>query len=175
VRNALAAAAAAIAAGATLESIRAGLAQVRAVPGRLSACKGLRKQIVIDDSYNANPGAVKAAIDVLAEYTSPRQLILGNMAELGPQAETLHRDVARYAAEQGIEVLWCVGPYAHTQVDTFLKCGKNVSAKAFANNAALIAELSTVAPAVVLVKGSRSAGTEIIVAALCGDNHQGVR
>jgi UDP-N-acetylmuramoyl-tripeptide--D-alanyl-D-alanine ligase len=176
VRNALAAAACAIAAGGTLQSIRTGLAQVCAVPGRLQARQGVRGEIVIDDSYNANPGAVKAAIDVLAEYSGVRQLILGNMAELGPEAEELHRDVARYAREKGIDVLWCVGPHAAVQVEAFLECGsaaphsKSVMAKAFADNAALIRELDTVAPAVVLVKGSRSAGTEVIVAALCGDH-----
>ncbi len=172
-RNALGAAAAAIVAGATLESIRAGLAQVRAVPGRLHACAGLRGEIVIDDSYNANPGAVKAAIDVLAEYAGVRQLILGNMAELGADAEQLHREVARYAAERGIEILWCVGPHALAQVDAFWRQSLNVRAKAFANNDVLIAELTSVAPATVLVKGSRSAGTETIVAALCGASAQG--
>lgn len=173
VRNALSAAAAAIAAGATLESIRAGLAQVRAVPGRLHARTGLRGEIVIDDSYNANPGAVKAAIDVLAEYAGVRQLILGNMGELGADAEQLHREVARYAAEHGIEILWCVGPHALAQVETFWRHSRSVRAKAFADNDALIAELTSVAPAAVLVKGSRSATTETIVAALCGTSPEG--
>jgi UDP-N-acetylmuramoyl-tripeptide--D-alanyl-D-alanine ligase len=174
VRNALGAAAAAIAADASLSAIRDGLAQVRAVPGRLCARQGLRKEIVIDDSYNANPGAVKAAIDVLAEYTGQRQLILGNMGELGPQSESLHIEVARHAAERGIEILWCVGPYAAAQIEAFSRHGNSVSARVFADNAALIAELESVAPAVVLVKGSRSAATEFIVAALCGDDQQGV-
>ncbi|MDB6061835.1 MAG: hypothetical protein JWM78_1938 [Verrucomicrobiaceae bacterium] len=191
IRNALAAAAAAIAAGATLADIRAGLGQVRAVSGRLNPLPGLRGEIVIDDSYNANPGAVKAAIDVLAECSGQRQLILGNMGELGPQAEALHREVAQYAAERGIDTLWCVGPFAQAQVEAFLQFGnavrhsksvsstsvssKSVCAKAFADNAAVIAELNTITPAVVLVKGSRSAGTEVIVAALLGsDNAQGV-
>lgn len=173
VRNALGAAAAAIAAGATLESIRAGLAQVRAVPGRLNARVGLRGEIVIDDSYNANPGAVKAAIDVLAEYAGVRQLILGNMGELGPDAEELHREVAGYAAERGIEILWCVGPHALAQVETFWRQSQSVRARAFAHNAALIDELTSVAPAAVLVKGSRSASTETIVAALCGTSLEG--
>lgn len=173
VRNALGAAAAAIAAGAPLAAIAAGLALVQAVPGRLRACQGLRGEIVIDDSYNANPGAVRAAIDVLAEYAGSRQLILGNMGELGPQSENLHGEVARYAAEKGIETLWCVGPHAPLQIKEFLRHSNSVSARAFVDNSSLIAALNTVAPNVVLVKGSRSAGTEIIVAALCGgaDNH----
>lgn len=169
VRNALAAAAAAIAAGAPLSAIKAGLRQVQAVPGRLQARAGRGSEIVIDDSYNANPGAVKAAIDVLAEYPQPRRLILGNMAELGVDAEALHIDVAKYAAASGIEELWCVGPFAQKQTQAFLAQQKNRKAQAFENNAAIIAALSKHSiPATTLVKGSRSAGLEVIVAALCG-------
>ena len=174
VRNALGAAAAALAAGVSLETVRTGLAHLRAMPGRLYACSGARGQIVIDDSYNASPGAVKAAIDVLADYAAPRQLILGNMAELGAQAEFLHREVARYAAERGIDTMWCVGPHAAAQVEAFSQQigtpqNESVRARAFADNAALIAALDSAAAATVLVKGSRSAATETIVAALCGE------
>ncbi len=176
VRNALAAAAASIAAGLTLDQIRAGLAAVHAMPGRLYPCLGTHGESVIDDSYNANPGAVKAAIDVLAEYSGVRRLILGNMAELGPTSEQLHREVAGYAAERGIDELWCVGPHAPHQIETFAaKSGSSTStsmparAQAFANNAALIAAYRQAQiPAVVLVKGSRSAAMENIVAALRG-------
>ncbi len=175
VRNALAAAAAAIAAGAPLAAIKAGLQHVRAVPGRLQARAGRGSEIVIDDSYNANPGAVTAAIDVLVEYPRPRRLILGTMAELGADAERLHIEVAAYAAERGIEELWCVGPFAQKQIQIFLArfnaatSSKNTPALAFDNNAALIAALSQHAiPATTLVKGSRSAGLEVVVAALCG-------
>jgi len=169
VRNALAAAAAAIAAGAELDQIRAGLAAVKSMPGRLHLCRGIRGERVIDDCYNANPGAVKAAIDVLAEYTGVRRLIIGNMAELGPTAEQLHRDVAAYAATRGIDELWCVGPYAPAQVDEYARHSASVRARAFADNAAVIdAYRAEQIPAVVLIKGSRSAAMEIIVAALCG-------
>ena len=173
VRNALAAAAAAIAAGAPLAAIKNGLQSVQAVPGRLQARAGRGDEIVIDDSYNANPGAVKAAIDVLADYPQPRRLVLGNMAELGVDAERLHLEVAAYAAERGIDELWCVGPFASKQVQLFLSESKNADALAFANNAALIAALSqetasaqNAIPAATLVKGSRSAGLESVVAAL---------
>jgi UDP-N-acetylmuramoyl-tripeptide--D-alanyl-D-alanine ligase len=170
VRNALAAAAAALAAGASLENIRAGLASVQAVPGRLQSRCDRHGNIVIDDSYNANPGAVQAAIDVLAEYPGPRRLILGNMAELGALSSQLHRDVARYAAERGIEQCWFVGPHAQLQVQECLLANKSVSALAFADNQAVIAAGEREAVPVSLIKGSRSSGMEIIVATLCGDN-----
>lgn len=175
VRNALAAAAAAIAAGAPLAAIKDGLQSVQAVPGRLQARAGRSyvggQEIVIDDSYNANPGAVKAAIDVLADYPQPRRLILGNMAELGVDAESLHIDVARYAAEKGIEELWCVGPFAAKQIAVFMNLSKKTKAQAFESNAQIIAALPQQSiPASTLVKGSRSAGLETVVAAMCGTN-----
>lgn len=171
VRNALAAAAAAIAAGAPLSAIKTGLQSVQAVPGRLQARAGRAydcgQEIVIDDSYNANPGAVKAAIDVLADYPQPQRLILGNMAELGPDAERLHLEVAAYAAERGIDELWCVGPFASKQVQKFLSMSKYAGAIAFENNDEIISALPQHSiPATTLVKGSRSAGLETVVAAL---------
>lgn len=169
-RNALAASAAALAAGASLAAVQAGLATLKTVPGRLQSRPGLRGGAVIDDSYNANPGAVKAAIDVLAAFTGERLLILGNMAELGPSASRLHREVAAYAAQAGIEGLWCVGPWAQAMVAEF---GAD-RARAFEDNDALIAALSARPPAAVtLVKGSRSARMETVVAALCGDKAEG--
>ena len=189
VGNALAAAAAAIAAGASLAAIKQGLQSVQPVAGRLQARAGRSGEIVIDDSYNANPGAVKAAIDVLVDYPQPRRLILGNMAELGADAEQLHLDVAMYAAERGVDELWCVGPFAQKQVQMFLNRSKNTHAAfkslAFENNTMLIdalllesasparkphesASVQRALPATTLVKGSRSAGLETVVAALCG-------
>lgn len=165
-RNSLAAAAAAIIAGASLEAVRTGLAQLRSVPGRLQSRPGRRGDIIIDDSYNANPGAVKAAIDVLADFSGRRLLILGNMAELGASAGRLHREVAAYAAAAGIEALWCVGPWAEAMAEEFGAAGS--MAQPFADNAALIAALDGRDPAdVTLVKGSRSARMETVVAALC--------
>jgi UDP-N-acetylmuramoyl-tripeptide--D-alanyl-D-alanine ligase len=169
VRNALGAAAAAFAVGAPLTAVGSGLASVRPVAGRLQPRLGVAGNTVIDDSYNANPGAVQAAIDVLAQFAGPHFLILGNMAELGPTAETLHREVARYAKACGIEQLWCVGPWAVAMAADF-----GPAARAFADNAALIAALPSATPAAaVLVKGSRSAGMEVVVAALCGSSTVG--
>jgi len=167
VRNALGAAATALAAGASLSAVRRGLALVEAVPGRLQLRCGLHDEAVIDDSYNANPGAVKAAIDVLAGFDGRRRLVLGNMAELGPDAESLHIEVAQYARAQAIDELFCVGPFAPQQAKQF-----GAGAAAFTDNTALLAALAQ-APRVdaVLVKGSRSAGMEVAVRQLCGDNN----
>lgn len=168
VRNALAAAAAALALDVPLDAIRAGLRALRPAPGRLQPRRGTHGAIVIDDSYNANPEAAKAAIDVLAEYAGTRRLLLGNMAELGPEAEAFHRDVARHAARSAIEQCWFVGPHAAAQVDEFARLGQAVRARAFADNAALIAAcLAEPAFDAALVKGSRSAAMETVVAALC--------
>jgi UDP-N-acetylmuramoyl-tripeptide--D-alanyl-D-alanine ligase len=176
VRNALAAAAAALVLGISLEAIRAALMTLRPVPGRLQTRRGAQGNIVIDDSYNANPEAAKAAIDVLAEYAGRRRLMLGNMGELGPEAAEFHREVARYAAASAIEECWFVGPHAQLQVDEFARFDKNVSeenkrARYFVDNAGMIAaNLQQPNVDAILVKGSRSAGMETIVAALCGDD-----
>jgi UDP-N-acetylmuramoyl-tripeptide--D-alanyl-D-alanine ligase len=169
VRNALAAAAAALALDVPLAAIRAGLESLQPAPGRLQSRRGSTGGIVIDDSYNSNPEAAKAAIDVLGEYTGRRRLLLGNMGELGPRAEQFHCDVARYAALSGIEQCWFVGPHAPAQVEEFARHGAAVKASAFADNAAAIVACQA-DPAVdaILIKGSRSAGMEAIVAALCG-------
>ncbi len=176
VRNALAAAAAALTVGVTLENIRAGLAQVKPMSGRLQPRRDRADNIVIDDSYNANPGAVRAAIDVLAEYAGTRRLILGNMAELGAQAQALHCEVARYAAERGIEQCWFIGPYATLQATEYTRHNSSVSAQVFADNRAVIAAYLQQSVAceqqlvdATLIKGSRSAGMEEIVAAICAD------
>lgn len=169
VRNALAAAAAALVLDVPLASIRAGLGSLQPAPGRLQPRRGTSGGIVIDDSYNSNPEAAKAAIDVLAEHTGRRRLLLGNMGELGPRAEQFHCDVARYAALSGIEQCWFVGPHAPAQVEESARHGAAVKVRAFADNAAaIVACLADPAVDATLVKGSRSAGMEAIVAALCG-------
>lgn len=169
-RNALAAAAATLNVGAPLTAVRDGLASLRAVPGRLQPRRGLTGNTVIDDSYNANPGAVKAAIDVLAGYTGRRLLILGNMAELGPDSELLHRDVATYAKLRGIEALWLVGPCAAAMATEFGTHSVENEVRVFDNNEALIAQIRHTDTAdAILVKGSRSARMESVVMTLCGD------
>jgi UDP-N-acetylmuramoyl-tripeptide--D-alanyl-D-alanine ligase len=166
--NALAAGAAAIEAGANLQQVKLGLEKVGSVKGRLQSVLTSGGKIIIDDSYNANPGSVKAAIDVLADYSdaNPRTcLVLGTMAELGEQAMPLHQEVAAYARDQGINKLIIVGEYASQAITSFGSEGV-----AFDYIDELLSELEKHTQAdIVLVKGSRSAHMEKVVCELMSD------
>jgi len=163
VRNALAAAAAALALGMDLEAVRRGLEAVAPVPGRLQPRRGPRGALLLDDSYNANPDSLAAALAVLAEARGRRLLALGDMLELGPEAEALHREAGRRAREAGVERLHALGPLAREAAAAFGPGGQ-----AHENPEALArALLRDLAPGVVaLVKGSRGAGMERVVQAL---------
>lgn len=161
--NAVAAAAAATAAGASPEQVKAGLESVRPAKGRLQSHQ-LEQQLLIDDSYNANPDSVKAAIDVLANFSGRRCLILGTMAELGPQAQQKHRDIAAYAKSNGIERLYIVGEFAQQAAQVF--------GQAFASMEQLLATFDDGLDVdVILIKGSRSAAMERAVEALINNNN----
>jgi UDP-N-acetylmuramoyl-tripeptide--D-alanyl-D-alanine ligase len=112
VRNALAAVACTLAAGAPLAAIAAGLAAFEPVKGRSRAfalAHNGRRLTVVDDTYNANPDSVRAAIDVLAELPGPRLLVLGDMGEVGDQGPQFHAEVGAYARERGIDALYALG------------------------------------------------------------------
>ena len=165
IANALAAAAIAIALEVPLDTIVAGLEQASGVPGRL------RREVMdggwtmIDDSYNANPSSMAAAIDTLLLAPGERWLVLGDMAELGPDARALHAGIGTHARERGVERLFAVGPLGAATVEAFGARGEH-----FNDKAALIAALQTQLHGGItcLVKGSRSAGMEQVVAALGG-------
>jgi UDP-N-acetylmuramoyl-tripeptide--D-alanyl-D-alanine ligase len=162
VRNALAAAACALAAGAPLSAIQQGLEDFRAVKGRSELKRDARGRTLIDDSYNANPDSVRAAIDVLAALPGDSWLVLGDMGEVGNDGPAFHREVGAYAAERGIAHLWTAGAAAR---DAAAAYGPN--ARAFDNTAALIAALNEQPDAAqTLVKGSRFMKMEHVVAAL---------
>lgn len=162
IANALAAAAAAIAAGASLQQVQAGLAKVRAVAGRLKLHSVSDDLTVIDDSYNANPDSVKAAIDVLAELSTDSCLVLGNMGELGAQAEELHYQVGAYAREKKIKQLIVIGASAAAVAEGF-----NDRAIVCESQQQVIVSCQQLCQqGVVLVKGSRSAAMENVVAGL---------
>ena len=169
VQNALCAAAAALAAGATLSQIVEGLADMRAVAGRLQFRRTAQGAWLIDDSYNANPSSTAAAIEVLAQLPGRKWMVLGDMAELGGQGDASHRDIGTQARERGIERLFTYGSLAALAVDSF-KLGANAGqhADAFKDHDALLAVLQAqLNPEVrMLVKGSRINRLERLVAAL---------
>jgi UDP-N-acetylmuramoyl-tripeptide--D-alanyl-D-alanine ligase len=165
VKNALAAAACALAAGTTLAAIQRGLESFEPVKGRsqlkAATLHGVRIALV-DDSYNANPDSVRAAIDVLAAMHAPRLLLLGDMGEVGNRGPTFHAEVGAYARERGIDHLWCAGAMS---VDAMRAFGSE--ARHFADVPALIAAQHELpAAASVLVKGSRFMQMERVVQAL---------
>lgn len=163
VYNALAAAAAALAAGATLAQIAAGLAQMRAVAGRLQFRSAHAGAWLIDDSYNANPSSVTAALEVLAGLPGRRWLVLGDMAELGAHAEASHRDIGAQARAAGVERLYSFGPLAALAAAAF-GAGAECYSEMAQLSAALAAQLQ---PEVrLLIKGSRVNRLERLVAAL---------
>jgi UDP-N-acetylmuramoyl-tripeptide--D-alanyl-D-alanine ligase len=168
VRNALAAAASALAAGAPLSAIQQGLEAFRAVKGRSELKRDARGRPLIDDSYNANPDSVRAAIAMLAALPGSGWLILGDMGEVGDQGPAFHREVGAYAAELGIAHFWTAGAAARDAAAAF-----GPSARAFDTTAALIAALNEQPDAAqTLVKGSRFMKMEQVVAALqTGGSH----
>ena len=170
VANALAAAAAAASAGAGLEHIAAGLAAVRAVPGRLQFKQGASGAWLIDDSYNANPSSVRAAIEVLSSLAGRKWLVLGDMAELGEFAEAAHSAIGEFARAHGVERLYATGALAARAVDSF-GAGAQWYSDATALTAALTGALGKAAPDVrLLIKGSRVNRLERVVDALAADS-----
>ena len=170
VGNAMAAAAIALALNVPLDTIVVGLEQVPAIAGRLRAETMSAGWVLIDDSYNANPGSVSAAIDTLALAQSERWLVLGDMAELGPNARAMHAGIGERAKKQGIDRLFAVGPLSAAAVEAFGEQGTHYTDKqalAKALNEKLHSGVT------LLVKGSRSAGMEQVVAALRNDKHAG--
>jgi UDP-N-acetylmuramoyl-tripeptide--D-alanyl-D-alanine ligase len=168
--NALAAAAAALAVGVPLGAIVRGLEAFRPVAGRLAALRSQRGAAVIDDTYNANPDSVLAAIDVLAAAPSPRWLVLGDMGEVGADGPRYHSEVGAYARAAGIERLLTVGALATESAAAF-----GAGAQHFASVEALATHVADNATAgtTVLVKGSRFMRMERVVAALCGPSGRG--
>ncbi|MCE9665160.1 UDP-N-acetylmuramoyl-tripeptide--D-alanyl-D-alanine ligase [Halomonas sp. M5N1S17] len=166
VANALAATAGAIALGVAIEPLLARLEAVMPMPGRLSAEPGINGCRLLDDTYNANPGAVKAAMALLAELPGPRWCLLGAMGELGEASDRLHAEVGRYARELGIDVLGTCGELAQPASSAFGEGGCH-----FNDRDALTRHVLNQLPpgASVLIKGSRSAGMERVVAALRAD------
>ena len=166
VANALAAIAAATAAGASLGAVQRGLSEFRPLDGRLDTKAATQGAAVIDDTYNANPDSVRAAIAVLARVAGARWLVLGDMGELGDQGVAFHREIGEYARAAGIDRLLTTGELAAHAVASFGPGGEH-----FQDIETLIAATdaklrSNGAAVTLLVKGSRFMRMERVVAAL---------
>lgn len=170
VRNALAAATCALSSGIGLSHVVSGLEGLSNVPGRMSRHRLANGALVIDDSYNANPGAMKAAVDTLMSLPGKHVLVLGDMGELGEDEAALHSSVGEYAARQGVDQLWCIGDL---MVNAAREFGNN--AKHFDDKQVLVEQLLAALQAadsaewVVLVKGSRFMGMDAVVTAVLGE------
>lgn len=160
VMNALAAAACATALGVDLQAIKQGLELMRPVKGRLETKTGPRKSRLIDDTYNANPASLQAAIKAITVFHGRHWLVLGDMGELGPESENLHAGAGRMAREQGIERLYAIGTLSRRAVESFGAGGRY-----FSSRDELVDELRKEISADVtfLIKGSRAMQMEEVV------------
>ena len=166
--NATAAATAALAAGIPAAVIREGLEAFTPVAGRGVIRRTPTGSTVIDDSYNANPDSVRAAIDLLATLPRPQVLVLGDMGEVGAQGPEFHAEIGAYARAQGLDALLALGELARTSVSAFADTS-GASGTHFASIEALIDAARQLAKpgATLLVKGSRFMKMERVVRALC--------
>jgi UDP-N-acetylmuramoyl-tripeptide--D-alanyl-D-alanine ligase len=166
VTNALAAAAVTHATGIDVETIRAGLEALAAPPKRMQVVRLANRTTLLNDSYNANPANVAAAIEVLARQSGRAVAVLGEMRELGPESAALHRSIGRLAAERGVAVLVAVGTQATAMADGARQAGMAESAVLTCTDPATAAALVTSlwrAGDVILIKGSRGPATEELV------------
>lgn len=171
IRNALAAAALATAAGLEPQLIARGLTLAEGEPGRLRPEHLADGTLLIDDSYNANPGSVRAAIDVLAGQAGRRLLILGEMLELGADSATMHAEMGSRAAERSIDGFVGVGTALQPAAEAFGSSGRWVS-----DRTELREDLKPLLDDhdAILVKGSRGAAMEGVVSDLRATAREGV-
>ena len=165
VRNALAAAACAHAIGIKVSTIGEGLTSFRPYIGRLQVKRAASGATVIDDSYNANPDSVRAAIDVLASCPAPTALVLGDMGEVGEHGREFHREVGEYARTKGVTQLLAMGEATRDTVAAF-----GQGARHFEKLEELVSDLKA---NTILVKGSRFMKMERVVSALTGSAEGG--
>ncbi|WP_417697507.1 UDP-N-acetylmuramoyl-tripeptide--D-alanyl-D-alanine ligase [Psychromonas sp.] len=173
VSNALAASSMALALGCSLAIIKKGLESLQQVAGRVNCSVVTEQLTVIDDTYNANSASVNAGIDLLAQYQGLRLLICGDMGELGDYAEQEHGAVGEYAQQQGIDKLFTVGHLSQLATNAYNAASPNAGAEHFSDKQQLELAIDAFlsgqkSKVVVLVKGSRSARMEEIVAFIKG-------
>jgi UDP-N-acetylmuramoyl-tripeptide--D-alanyl-D-alanine ligase len=170
--NALAAIACSLASGVPPEKIAEGLAAFEPVKGRSRAVElrlaDGRAVTLVDDTYNANPDSMRAAIEVLASLPGPRVLVLGDMGEVGMQGPEFHAEIGAWARERGIETVYALGQESAHSVAAYSAAGPGGDARHFedidALNAAVLAQLPRTAS--MLVKGSRFMQMERVVQAV---------
>lgn len=167
--NALAATAGAIAVGATLSDVKAGLESLKPVKGRLCPYKAPKGTLVIDDSYNANPTSVAAAMNVLAQMEGERIFVLGDLGELGDDVVALHQQIGELAKEAAIDKLYGLGELSQHACTTF-----GQPENGFDQLEDLLQKLKSESlgqDTTILIKGSRSARMERVVEALIEGEH----
>ncbi|WP_313063752.1 UDP-N-acetylmuramoyl-tripeptide--D-alanyl-D-alanine ligase [Atlantibacter hermannii] len=164
IANALAASALAMAVGAGHNAIKAGLAKLKAVPGRLFPITLTENQLLLDDSYNANVGSMTAAAQVLSEMPGYRVMVVGDMAELGAESEACHREVGEAAKAAGVDKVLSVGKASE------ILSQASGAGEHFQDKKAVIERLNALRTEhkimTILVKGSRSSAMEEVVRAL---------
>ena len=163
VKNAVAAAACALASGVSLEQIAQGLMAVKPVSGRLNSYQLSTDTTLIDDTYNANPDSFKAALDVLSASAGRRVLVMGDMAELGEEAMQMHEEIGRYAQEKGVDILHSVGLLSAIAANEFGGTHHQDKHQLISAITDLLAEKIKTT---VLIKGSRSSGMDEVVKTL---------
>jgi UDP-N-acetylmuramoyl-tripeptide--D-alanyl-D-alanine ligase len=163
VRNALAAAASATAAGADLQAVSLGLSGFQGVKGRQQRMSSRAGAVLIDDSYNANPESGRAAIDVLRRFPPPTVLVLGDMGEVGEKGEEFHREIGTYARAAGLTSLLGLGRLSAHSVAAFGPKGEH--ATSIEELLGMVARHDKPG-ATLLVKGSRFMRMERVVAAI---------
>ena len=173
VRNALAAIACALAAGIAPDTIVRGLESFAPVGGRLQRRQAANGAVVIDDTYNANPDSMRAAIDVLAAYPAPRILVVSDMGEVGTHGREFHDEIGAYAQSRGIDTVLATGELSRHLVAS----GRSSQFVHFEQFDALLAaldkQLGGNSDATVLVKGSRFMKMERVVNHLIGSTNTG--
>jgi len=164
IANVLAASALAISVGASLDDIKNGLANTKAVPGRLFPVRLTEHKVVLDDTYNANDGSMIAAIHVLEKMPGYRILVVGDMGELGDYAEECHQRVGVAAKQAGLDKVFSVGQLSEL-ISEFSECGEHFTVKSdLLTRLIPLAQQNDVVS--ILVKGSRSSEMEDVVNAL---------
>lgn len=166
VRNALAASAAAVALQVPAPAIEQGLARFSGIKGRLQKKSARSGATLIDDTYNANPESIRAAIDVLAACPAPTILVLGDMGELGSRSAEFHRDIGAYARHQNISRLFAIGDATRETVAAFGAAAAHASSL---DDLLHMLHASATPQATLLVKGSRFMQMERVVADMTGE------